>query len=280
METSEPGLFKVAGVQMDIAIADIESNLSKMHERLKETTAAGAALTVFPECTTTGYCFNSIEEAREIAEPESGPATSRVQELCRELQTMTIFGYLESDGDRVFNSLALVSADGVVGRYRKIHLPHLGVDRFTTTGDRPFDVVETSLGRIGMNICYDSSFPEAARVLTVLGADLIALPTNWPPTSGLTADVIPNARALENHVYFMSVNRIGNERGFEFIGKSKICSPSGADLAFANHANEEVLYATIDPALARRKHLVNIPGEHEVHRMKDREPGKYGPLIS
>ena len=130
-----------------------------------------------------------------------------------------------------------------------------------------------------MNICYDSSFPEAARILSLQGADLIALPTNWPPTSGLTADVIPDARALENHVYFMSVNRVGTERGFDFVGKSKICDPRGAVLAFADHRDEEILYADIDPEFARKKHLVNIPGEHEVHRFNDRRPDMYGRIL-
>ncbi len=273
-----PDRFKVAGVQMDIDFAQVDANLAKMYERLQETTAAGAALTVFPECTTTGYCFSSLEEAAQVAEPEAGPTFARVHEICKELNTFTIYGYLELADDRLFNSLRLVGPTGALGRYRKIHLPHLGVDRFTTPGDRPFDVIETPLARIGMNICYDSSFPEAARVLAIEGADLICLPTNWPPTSGLTADVIPNARALENHVFFMAINRVGRERGFEFIGKSKICDPRGANLVFADHANEEILYAEIDPEFARNKHLVNIPGEHEVHRMRDRRPDVYDPL--
>lgn len=272
------GKFKVAGVQMDIEFANASANLDKMESKLEETTAAGAQLTVFPECTTTGYCFSNLEEAKQVAEGFDGPVVNRVHELCRDKDTMVVFGLLELDGERIFNSLALVGPSGVLGTYRKVHLPHLGVDRFTTHGDRPFEVIETPDVRIGMNICYDSSFPEAARVLAVKGADLIALPTNWPPTSGLTADVIPNARALENHVYFMSVNRIGTERGFEFIGKSKICDPRGASLAFADHAREEILYAEIDPEFARRKHLVSIPGEHEVHRMKDRRPDVYDPL--
>jgi predicted amidohydrolase len=129
-----------------------------------------------------------------------------------------------------------------------------------------------------MNICYDCSFPESARIMTLQGADLIALPTNWPPGSGHTSDLIPNARALENHVYFMSVNRVGTERGFDFIGKSKICDPKGNTLAFADHANEEILYADIDPAWARNKHLVSVPGQHEVHRINDRRPATYGPI--
>lgn len=213
-----------------------------------------------------------------MAEPEDGPSIQQVHSFCKVLNTHTIIGYLELSGERVFNSLAFIGPEGVLGRYRKVHLPHLGVDRFTIPGDRPFEVHDSTLCRIGMNICYDSSFPEAARILAIQGADLICLPTNWPPTSGLTADVIPNARALENHVYFMSVNRIGQERGFEFIGKSKICDPRGANLAFADHANEEVLYAEVDPEFSRKKHLVNIPGAHEVHRMKDRRPDVYDPL--
>ena len=270
--------MKIAGVQMDIEFNNRDGNLNKMQERLEETTSNGAQLTVFPECTTTGYCFTSLEEARGIAEGFDGPSVTRVHQWCKEKDTMVVFGFLELAGDRIFNVLALVGPSGILGTYRKVHLPHLGIDRFTTPGDRPFEVIETPDMRIGMNICYDSSFPEAARILAVKGADLITLPTNWPPTSGLTADVIPNARALENHVYFMSVNRIGTERGFSFIGKSKICDPRGGNLAFADHANEAILYAEIDPEFARKKHLVSIPGEHEVHRMKDRRPDVYDPL--
>ncbi len=270
--------MKIAGVQMDIEFNNRDGNLNKMQERLEETTSNGAQLTVFPECTTTGYCFTSLEEARGIAEGFDGPSVTRVHQWCKEKDTMVVFGFLELAGDRIFNVLALVGPSGILGTYRKVHLPHLGIDRFTTPGDRPFEVIETPDMRIGMNICYDSSFPEAARILAVKGADLITLPTNWPPTSGLTADVIPNARALENHVYFMSVNRIGTERGFSFIGKSKICDPRGGNMAFADHANEAILYAEIDPEFARKKHLVSIPGEHEVHRMKDRRPDVYDPL--
>jgi len=271
-------LIKVAGVQMDIRMGETEANLEKIAVHLSETTDAEAVLTVFPECTTTGYCFNSLEEAREVSETVDGPSVEFVRQLCREKNTRVVFGFLESAGDQVFNSLALVGPAGVLGTYRKIHLPHLGVDRFTTPGDRPFDVIETPDIRIGMNICYDSAFPEAARILAIQGADLITLPTNWPPTSSLTADVVPNTRALENHVYFMAINRIGSERGIEFVGKSKICSPRGVTMAFANHANEAIIYADIDPEIAREKHLVSIPGQHEIHRMKDRRPDVYGPL--
>lgn len=270
--------FKVAGVQMDIEFAQVNRNLQKMELKLTETVANGAVLTVFPECTTTGYCFESIDEARQVGESLDGPSVARVREWCESKNTMVIFGFLEIENEHLYNSLALIGPSGVIGSYRKMHLPFLGVDRFTTPGDRSPEVFQTPDIRIGMNICYDSSFPESARILAIEGADLIALPTNWPPTSGLTADLIPNARALENHVYFMSVNRVGVERGFEFIGKSKICDPRGANLAFENHAEEAILYAEIDPAFARKKHLVSIPGAHEVHRINDRRPDLYRSL--
>lgn len=270
--------FMVAGVQMDIQLADASHNLNAMHQKLQETTSAGAQLTVFPECTTTGYCFDSLDEALEIAQPAEGNDFQRVHEMCSQLDTMVVYGFLEEADHGIYNSLALVGPPGLIASYRKIHLPFLGVDRFTLPGNRPFAVAETSVARIGLNICYDSSFPEAARSLAIAGADLIALPTNWPPTSGLAADVIPNARALENHVFYMSVNRIGCERGVDFIGKSKICDPTGKNLAFANHTRDEILYAEIDPHFARQKRLVNIPGIHEVDRIRDRRPEFYGPL--
>lgn len=263
---------------MDIAFADANANLEKIHARLKETTAAGASLTVFPECTTTGYCFESFEEAFECAQDLQGDSVKQVREMCADLKTSTVFGFLERDNKRLYNSVALINAAGVVGSYRKIHLPFLGVDRFTTSGTCADAVFAAGDLRVGLNICYDSSFPEAARSLALAGADVIALPTNWPPGSGRVADFIPNARALENNVYYMSVNRVGTERGFEFIGKSKICDPKGGVLASVDHAKEEVLYATIDPAEARQKHLVAVPGQHEVHRFNDRQPSTYGLL--
>jgi predicted amidohydrolase len=281
--------IKIAGVQMDIKIAARETNLQNVKRHLATTVAAGAALTIFPECTLSGYCFESMEETLDASEKVDGSSISELLGICADLQTHAIVGFLERDETqdvvRVFNTIVCIGPDGVVSKYRKIHLPTLGVDNFTTHGDQPFEVFDLKLPnhetplRIGMNICYDCSFPEAARILTLKGADLIALPTNWPPGSGLVADIIPNTRSLENNVYFAAVNRIGQERGFEFIGKSKICDPLGRDLDFANHSDEQILYGEIDVAFARKKHLVAVPGKHEVHRINDRRPDAYGPII-
>jgi predicted amidohydrolase len=264
---------------MDVVFADVKENLRRMQDKMEQTAAEGARLVVFPECVVTGYCFESLEEARELAEPIPGPSVEAMTATCKRLDQHVVFGLLELDGDRLFNACVLVGPDGLVASYRKIHLPQLGVDRFTTPGDRPFAVHEVRGVRIGMNICYDGAFPEAARVMALDGADLIVLPTNWPPGAECTADYVINARAMENAVYYMSVDRIGTERGFRFIGRSKICATNGDPMAEAMHEDEAILYAEIDVELSRRKHIVRVPDKHEIDRFKDRRPEMYGRVV-
>lgn len=268
----------IAGVQMDVELGAVAANLDRMEKRLAEAAAQRAKLVVFPECAATGYCFESAAEAREVAEPIPGPITERMSKLCRDYGAHAVFGMVELDGDRIFNAAVLVGPERVLGGYRKVHLPYLGLDMFTTPGDRLFRVDHVGNVRVGMSICYDGSFPESTRSLALLGADLVLLPTNWPPGAETTAEYVVNARAVENNVYFMAVNRVGTERGFRFIGHSKIVDPHGNTLAEARGTDEQILYAEIDPHLARRKHLVRVPGKHEIDRMADRRPEMYGLL--
>ena len=271
--------FKVAGVQMDIVFADAEANLANVEKLCQTAVSQGAKLVVFPECTLTGYCFDSLAEAQKVAQPISGENVQESIEIAKGNNTHIVIGMLESGEDAVvYNSAVLLNGEGVVGVYRKTHLPFLGVDRFTTPGGQADQVFDVGGLRVGINICYDCSFPESARVLALAGADIVVLPTNWPPGSGRVSDLIPNTRALENNVYFMSVNRVGSEKGFDFIGRSKICDPLGGDIQFADHDQEAVLYAEIDVDWARQKHLVVVPDQHEVHRFKDRRPDLYGPV--
>jgi predicted amidohydrolase len=270
--------MKIAGVQMDVQLGDIPGNLERMSAHLRATAAAGARLTIFPECSATGYCFQSWEECRRYAQPVPGPLTLAMQAVCREVRAYTVFGMIESDGERIFNAAVLVGPDGVVDCYRKVHLPYLGLDMHTTPGDRPFAVCEVEGVRIGLNICYDSSFPEAARCLAILGADLIVLPTNWPPGAECLACTGIPTRAMENAVYYAAINRVGTERGFTFIGRSSICAPDGSQVAVTEGAEAEVLYADIDPVRARRKLFVRVPDKHEIDRLADRRPEMYGPL--
>ncbi|MCA9442492.1 MAG: carbon-nitrogen hydrolase family protein [Candidatus Omnitrophica bacterium] len=271
--------MKIAAVQMDFLLGEPENNLDNMIARLEVAAQAGAALTVFPECALTGYCFESHEEAFQYGQTIPGASTEKMTEACKRLGCHVVYGLLEVDGERLFNACALVGPDGLVGSYRKIHLPRLGVDCFTTPGDRPFEVWPVGEAKVGMHICYDGAFPEAPRAMALLGADLIVLPTNWPPGTECTASCIANARALENNVYYLAVNRIGTERGFRFIGNSRICDTDGSVLASALHEDEAILYAEIDVTRARQKRLVRVPGKHEIHRFADRRPEMYGPLV-
>lgn len=263
---------------MDVTIGQVETNLNNVIERLKTTTQNGAVFTIFPECVLTGYCFDTIEEARRYAESVPGPATDRLAEACRELGVHIVVGMLEEHGSDVFNAAVLIGPDGVVANYRKVHLPYLGVDTVTSFGDQAFAAHDAGELRVGTLICYDASFPEATRCLAIDGADLIALPTNWPPGAETTADYCINSRAVENAVYFAAVNRVGTERGFSFIGRSSICDPNGNTLAKAESRGEEILYAEIDTQLARTKKIVRVPGKHAIDRLADRRPEMYGSL--
>lgn len=270
-------IWKIAGVQMDCHLGDIRQNRDAICRFLQETATQGAKLSIFPECALTGYSFPSKEAALDVAETIHGPSLNQIQQVCEQLQVWAVVGFLEKDetsGD-VFNSAALIGPGQDTVNYRKVHLPCLGVDRFVTPGDKPFAVHEIGDLRIGMTICYDGSFPEASRILTLQGADLIVLPTNWPTNAERAATYLVSARALENHVYYAAINRVGEESGFQFIGKSRIVDYHGDTLAIAEQATPTIIYAEIEPEKARKKQIVNIPGEYEVNRVRDRRPEMY-----
>ena len=128
-----------------------------------------------------------------------------------------------------------------------------------------------------MGICYDANFPEHARVLALQGADVIVLPTNWPELAESAPEYVIPARAVENRIFYVAINRVGEERGTKFFGRSKIAHfLGGRPLAEGKPYEEDILYAEIEPATAREKHVVMVPGEFEVHRVNDRRPEFYG----
>lgn len=270
------GKVKIAGVQMEPKILEKERNLSRCLEMIRVTAKEGAKLIVFPECALTGYCFSSLEEALPVAEPIPGPSTDKLIAACRELKVYVVIGLLEKDGDKCYNAAAFLGLQGLVGKHRKAHLPYLGIDRFVNHGDLPLTVYETEVGRIGLGICYDVNFPEHSRVLALQGADIIVLPTNWPEGLEVIPSLVIPTRALDNHFYCVAINRVGEERGFKFIGRSKVAHWLGLTLAEGKPDEEDILYAEIEPATARDKHLVIVPGEFEVHLFNDRRPEFYG----
>lgn len=270
--------MQISGIQTDVKLGEIQTNLDLLARTIGEEAEQGSRMVVFPECFLTGYCFESLEEAREYTQPLDGEAVSFATDVCSQHNCYTVFGLLEEDGDKVYNALALVGPEGLISGYRKIHLPWLGVDRFTTPGEQPLEVVEAGGVRIGMLICYDGGFPESTRILAIQGADVVLLPTNWPPGAEGMAKYASNTRAMENGIYFAAVNRVGTERGFGFIGGSRICDPTGTTMDAADHTDAAVLRATIDVEKARNKRLVRVPGKHVIDRIADRRPEMYGPL--
>lgn len=272
--------WTVAGVQMDCRRGDLPANLANVRARLREAAGRGAKLVAFPECVLSGYCFDSLEEAWPHAEPVPGPATRALAADCRELGVWAVVGMLERDepGRRLFNAAVLVGPDGQLFGYRKIHLPFMGVDRFAAPGDRPFAVHDLGGLRVGLNVCFDGSFPESARVLAVLGADLVVLPTNWPTGARPVVCHLVQGRALENHIYYLAVNRAGAEGGFRFLGQSRLVEPTGELLAASADDTETIILGEVDPAKARQKRRVLIPGVYEVDRFSGRRPEMYGPL--
>src|SRR5580765_6607444 len=222
--------MRVAVAQMEPRLAETERNLDAALERLEEAAAAGAQLLVLPECAIPGYMYDSAEEALPYAEEIPGPTTEAFERECARLGVHAITGLLERDGDTLYNAAILVGPDGLIGTYRKTHLPFLGVDRFVVPGDT-LPVFETPLGRIGIEICYDLRFPEVTRTLALKGADIVAHPTNFPMAAKIQTELITVARAAENRIYLLVANRVGKERRGEFCGWSQIVDPYGTRLA-------------------------------------------------
>lgn len=267
----------VAVAQLDIKLGEMETNLARMLAYAGEAAGNGADLVIFPECSLTGYQFDSREEALACAQAVPGPAVKSIASLCLELNIHVIFGLLELSGERLFNTAALVGPAGLVYAYHKNHAAFQAVDRFVEKGDKPFELCETPNLRIGLELGYDTFFPEAARVHSLLGADLVVLQTNFATSSLVErAARVTTTRAIENKVYVVWCNRVGQERGYPFRGRSKIMDPMGMALARASDDNEEIIYAELEPAKARTKRITHFANEWELDRFGDRRPELYG----
>ncbi|MBN1260803.1 MAG: carbon-nitrogen hydrolase family protein [Anaerolineae bacterium] len=270
---------KVAVIQTNPRLGETGENRRQVLARFREAVADGAQLSVFPECAVSGYGFSDLETARLAAETIPGPTVAALTGVCAESGAYVVIGLLELEGEVLYNTAVLVGPQGMVGRYRKAHLPLLGVDRFTAPGDTGFRVWDTPFGRVGALICYDLRFPEAMRALALEGADIVALPTNWPDGSQNAPEFVARTRALENRVFVLACNRCGDESGFWFFGHSQITDPAGRVLAEAG-SGDEIRYAEIIPALAREKRIVLRPGEFELDTVGDRRPDLYGRLVA
>jgi predicted amidohydrolase len=216
-----------------------------------------ADLIVLPELFTTGYQFISKKEAADLSEPiPSGYATQRLITVSKEKDCYIVAGIAERDGDALFNSAVLTGPEGFIGVYRKIHLFYEETLWFLS-GDTGLRVWETPIGNIGIMICFDWFFPEAARTLALKGADIIAHPAN------LVLRYCPDAmvtRCIENRVFAVTANRTGSEmRGgaeeLKFIGISEIVSPKGRILTRAGSEEEKCTVVEITVEESRNKNI-------------------------
>jgi len=268
----------VGVAQIEPKLGELDRNRELCLAKLDEAASAGCMLLVLPECSSSGYMFDNAQEAAPCAEGLDGPFVTALAQECSRTGLHCVAGMLERDGESLRNTAVLVGPDGLVGRYRKTHLPFLGVDRFVVAGDDAW-VFDTPIGRIGVEICYDLRFPELTRMLALRGADIVAHPTNWPMAARSNADVLTRARAHENHVFLLTSNRVGTERTAQFCGWSQVCDVWGTRIAELGEAGEGIVYAEIDVTRAREKDILPIPGEYEMYLFGHRRPELYGALV-
>ena len=271
-------IIKIAAVQMEPKLMQNKSNLDNIISKINVAAGTGAQLIVFPECALSGYIFSSLDEAIPYMETIPGPFTEELIAQAKKLNVYIAAGMLEIDGDKHYNSSVLIGPEGLIGKYRKMHLPYLGIDKFIDKGDLGFKVYNTAIGNIGMHICYDCNFPECARVMALMGADILVLPTNWPESRQRVANHVVLCRAYENKVNFIAVNRIGNERNARFIGLSRIIDTKGDIVAASNDDSEQILYADISLLEAREKQMILKNREFEMNFFADRRPEYYGAI--
>jgi len=271
--------FKVACVQFEPVIGNVAGNLASMERRIRAAHADGASVIVLPELADSGYVFNDLAEVGRLASPiPDGRSAERLTALARELGVHIVSGLAERDGETFYNSAIICGPEGYVGKFRKLHLWNRE-KLFFKPGDLGLPVFDTAVGKIGIAICYDGWFPEIFRQMTLKGAELVCIPTNWVPIPGQDrsmepmANILHKAAAHSNAIYIACADRIGVERGQPFIGASLIIGPTGRTIAGpAGYDTEEILSATV--SLGDLKTSRTLTERNDV--ISDRRPDVYG----
>ena len=268
---------QVACCQLAPVIGDLAANRDLVAAAVGAAAARGAAVVVLPELVTSGYAFADRAEARAAAEPADGPALTLWCRLAAEYGLVLVGGFceLDPDGD-VRNSAAVVDPGGLRAVYRKTHLWDAERLIFTPGREAP-PVVATAAGRIGVVICYDLEFPEWVRLPALAGAQLLCAPVNWPasprPAGERPAEVVRvQAGAGVNRMFVAACDRVGPERGVDWVGGSVIVDPDGWPLADAGPTGDAVTITAgcrLDEADSKA-----VGGLSDIHA--DRRPELYG----
>jgi predicted amidohydrolase len=230
-------------------------------------------LLVFPELALSGYQFLTHEEVRELAqEIPSDSSFKQLEEAVKDKNLHVVLGLAERDQDRLYNSAVLIGPQGYMGTYRKTHL-FFEETLWFTPGDSGFQIWDIGSAKVGLMVCFDWFYPEAARTLALKGADILCHPSN------LVLPFCPDAmvtRCVENGTFAITANRVGREQRGEkpalpFIGLSEIVAPNGQILHRASEKESELSMCEIDVAQARDK---RINPYNDL--LKDRQPQWYG----
>ena len=281
-------MLKIAGVQF-IGQADKEANIQTAVRLVKQAAAQGARMVCLPELFSTMYfCVETRREYFDWAEPIPGPTIERMAALARETGIVLIAPIFEhaSDG-RFFNTAAVIGPDGaVLGRYRKSSIPFMDVSRsseprgnekfYFSPGDLGFPTFDTPFGRIGILICYDRHFTEAARVLGLGGAEIVFVPTATTFMTRYLWDLELRAHAIANIYYVCGVNKVGVDVGGStrnHFGNSMVINPRGEILTQASDTREDIAIAEVN--LSVIPELRTLWGFY-----RDRRPDQYGPLLN
>lgn len=258
----------VAAIQFAPVLMDRDENINKTTELLEKAAEMGVNLAVLPELSNTGYSLPDQKTALEHAESvPAGQSLTSWEKITRKNDMFLVAGIAEKAGFKVYNSCVLIGPKGHIATYRKLHLFNVE-KRIFAEGNLDLWVHKSTLGfSIGTMICFDWIFPEVARALALLGADIIAHPANLVLPYGQKAMII---RALENHVFTITANRIGQENDLKFTGKSIIVSPKAEVLAEASEDKEEIITATIETEEAKNKRITSM---NDIFR--DRRPKYY-----
>lgn len=254
-------------VQMQVS-AEPERNFEKAVSLVRRAAKSGAQIVCLPELFRTPYFCQTEDHANfALAEPIPGASSERLARLAEELEVVIIASLFEKRAEGLYhNTAAVLDADGTyLGKYRKMHIPDdpLFYEKFYfTPGDLGFKVFETAYARVGVLICWDQWFPEAARLTAMRGADMLFYPTaiGWHPSEKIeygkaqheSWELIQRSHAVANGCFVCAVNRTGHEgdkqSGIEFWGQSFHAAPNGQILTRASVENEEVLIQELDLA--------------------------------
>jgi N-carbamoylputrescine amidase len=266
---------------------DLEANLRTAERFVRDAAARGAQIVLLQELFESLY-FPQLEREELFAlahEVEGHPFLTRFATLAAELGVVLPVSFFERANQAHFNSLAMIDADGtVLGVYRKSHIPDgPGYEEkyYFAPGDGGFRAWRTAVGTIGVGICWDQWFPEAARAMTLQGADLLLYPTaigSEPQEAGGLETRAMWRRAMIGHAvanctYLAAANRVGREGDAVFYGSSFIADPRGEVIAEAAREGEALILADLDFAWARSFRA-------GFGFFRDRRPDLYGPLLS